>query len=66
MIIGTAICLQKIMGKKRVSYDMLSDILGHADASFTLDRYAHVTADMQEKASEIVGGIMTDILKEVD
>ena len=45
---------------------VLSDILGHADASFTLDRYAHVTADMQEKASEIVGGIMTDILKEVD
>ena len=45
---------------------MLSDILGHADASFTLDRYAHVTADMQEKASEIVGGIMTDILNEVD
>ena len=45
---------------------VLSDILGHADASFTLDRYAHVTADMQEKASEIVGGIMTDILEEVD
>ncbi len=45
---------------------VLSDILGHADASFTLDRYAHVTADMREKASEIVGGIMTDILKEVD
>ena len=45
---------------------MLSDILGHADASFTLDRYAHVTADMLEKASEIVGGIMTDILNEVD
>lgn len=45
---------------------VLSDILGHADASFTLDRYAHVTADMQEKASEIVGGIMTDILKETN
>jgi integrase len=40
----------------------LSGILGHTNASFTLDTYTHVTTDMQEKASNIVGGFMTDIL----
>jgi hypothetical protein len=36
--------------------------LGHTNASFTLDTYTHVTTDLQEKASNIVGGFMTDIL----
>jgi hypothetical protein len=40
----------------------LSGILGHTNASFTLDTYTHVTTDMQERASNIVGGFMTDIL----
>ena len=32
----------------------LSGILGHTNASFTLDTYTHVTTDMQKRASEIV------------
>ena len=36
----------------------LSGILGHTQASFTLDTYTHVTGDMQKRASEIVGGFM--------
>ncbi|MBM6897268.1 site-specific integrase [Pseudoflavonifractor capillosus] len=36
----------------------LSGILGHTQASFTLDTYTHVTGDMQRRASEIVGGFM--------
>lgn len=40
----------------------LSGILGHTNASFTLDTYTHVTGDMQQRAAEIVGDFMADIL----
>lgn len=39
----------------------LSGILGHTDASFTLNTYTHVTTDMQKQASIIVGNFMEDI-----
>ena len=39
----------------------LSGILGHTNASFTLDTYTYVTGDMQEKAAEIVGDFIGDI-----
>ena len=40
----------------------LSGILGHTQASFTLDTYTHVTGDMQKRASEIVGNFMEHIM----
>ena len=40
----------------------LSGILGHTNASFTLDTYTHVTPDMQQEASHIVGGFLEDLL----
>ena len=40
----------------------LSGILGHTNASFTLDTYAHVTGDMQKRAAVIVGDFIDDIL----
>ena len=40
----------------------LSTILGHTDASFTLDCYTHVTTDMQREAATLIGGIAEDIL----
>ena len=42
----------------------LSGILGHTNASFTLDTYTHVTGDMQKQAANIVGDFITDILGE--
>ena len=42
----------------------LSGILGHTNASFTLDTYTHVTTDMQQRASNIVGNFMNDIFGE--
>ena len=39
----------------------LSGILGHTNASFTLDTYTHVTSDMQRQASGIVGDFMEDL-----
>ena len=39
----------------------LSGILGHTNASFTLDTYTHVTSDMQRQASGIVGSFMEDL-----
>ena len=39
----------------------LSHILGHTDASFTLNTYTHVIGDMQKQASVIVGNFMEDI-----
>lgn len=40
----------------------LSGILGHTNASFTLDTYTHVTTDMQRNASAIVGSFMDEIM----
>ncbi len=42
----------------------LASILGHTNASFTLDTYTHVTGDMQRRAAEIVGDFMADIFGE--
>ena len=39
----------------------LSGILGHTNASFTLDTYTHVTSDMQKQASSVVGGFMENL-----
>ena len=39
----------------------LSGILGHTNASFTLDTYTHVTTDMQKKASAVVGNMMKNM-----
>ncbi len=44
----------------------LSGILGHTNASFTLDTYTHVTTDMQKNASNIVGSFMDEIILEGD
>ena len=40
----------------------LSGILGHTNASFTLDTYTHVTPEMRERASNIVGGALNDLI----
>lgn len=40
----------------------LSGILGHTNASFTLDTYTHVTTDMQKNAAKIVGSFMDNII----
>ena len=48
--------------KSGVDAKTLSAILGHTNASFTLDTYTHVTGDMQKRAADIVGGFMEDIL----
>ena len=47
--------------KSGVDAKTLSGILGHTNASFTLDTYTHVTSEMQFRASEIVSGFMEDI-----
>lgn len=47
--------------KSGVDAKTLSGILGHTNASFTLDTYTHVTNEMQYRASEIVSGFMEDI-----
>lgn len=44
-----------------VDVKTLSKILGHTNASFTIDTYTHVTTDMQKRASDIVGGFMDEI-----
>jgi integrase len=39
---------------------VVSERLGHARVSITLDTYAHVLPDMQEEAVEAVGAILFD------
>ena len=40
----------------------LAGILGHTNASFTLDTYTHVTSDMQKSASLVVGNMMKNMM----
>ena len=40
----------------------LSAILGHTNASFTLDTYTHMTTDMHRKAANVVGGFLDEIM----
>lgn len=47
--------------KNGVDAKTLSGILGHTNASFTLDTYTHITTDMQKNASGIVGDFMEDL-----
>ncbi|MCM1062799.1 MAG: site-specific integrase [Eubacterium sp.] len=44
----------------------LSGILGHSNASFTLDTYTHTTTDMQKNAAKIVGNFMDKIIGGVE
>ena len=50
--------------KNGVNAKTLSGILGHTNASFTLDTYTHVTVDMKKNASTVVGNFMANILGE--
>ena len=40
----------------------LSGILGHTNASFTLDTYTHMTTDMHHKAANVVGSFLDGIM----
>ncbi len=40
----------------------LASILGHTNASFTLDTYTHMTTDMHRKAATVVGGFLDEIM----
>ena len=42
----------------------LSSILGHSKASFSLDRYGHVTADMQKGAAKTMGRFFNELVGE--
>lgn len=48
--------------KHGVDAKTLSGILGHTNASFTLDTYTHVTSDMRKDAAQIVGGFLTNLI----
>ena len=50
--------------KNGVDPKTLSGILGHTNASFTLDTYTHITDDMKRNASSVVGGFLINILGE--
>jgi len=52
--------------KHGVDAKTLSGILGHTNASFTLDTYTHVTSDMKKDAAKIVSGFLTDLIGEDD
>ncbi|MBR3805428.1 MAG: site-specific integrase [Clostridia bacterium] len=47
--------------KNGVDPKTLASILGHTNASFTLDTYTHVTGDMQRSASKVVGRFLDDM-----
>ncbi len=52
--------------KSGVDAKALAGILGHTNASFTLDTYTHVTGDMQRNASSVVDRMMQKFLIKED
>jgi len=48
--------------KSGVDPKTLSGILGHTNASFTLDTYTHITVDMKRNAADVVTGFMSNIV----
>ena len=50
--------------KNGVDPKTLSGILGHTNASFTLDTYTHLTVDMKRNAADVVTGFMANIVGE--
>ena len=50
--------------KNGVDPKTLAGLLGHTNASFTLDTYTHVTSDMQRTAAKVVENFLDDILGE--
>jgi integrase len=50
--------------KNGVDPKTLAGLLGHTNASFTLDTYTHVTSDMQKAAASVVENFLDDILGE--
>ena len=50
--------------KSGIDAKTLSGLLGHTNASFTLDTYTHVTDDMKTNASSVVEDFMTSIFGE--
>lgn len=43
---------------QRVHPKVVSEMLGHATVTMTLDRYSHVLPDMQEEAARVIGGML--------
>ena len=50
--------------KSGIDAKTLSGLLGHTNASFTLDTYTHITDDMKRNASNVVESFMTNIFGE--
>ena len=65
--IDPELLLTRVLGLK-IEYAHLSldgtvlGILGHTNASFTLDTYTHITVDMKRNAANVVGGFMSNIV----
>lgn len=46
--------------RRGVNPKIVSEMLGHANVSITLDIYSHVTQDMQERAAQIMDDVFDD------
>jgi integrase len=44
-------------------HSIVQERLGHADISMTLDRYSHVTPDMQRSAADTLDAVSTKVSK---
>ena len=42
---------------------VISEALGHASVAFTLQTYAHVLSGMQEKAMDLLNGVLPEGIK---
>ena len=46
-----------------VDVKTVSSMLGHYSAGFTLDTYAHVTAQMKQDAADTIGGVISQQMR---
>ena len=49
--------------KSGVDVKTLSSMLGHYSAGFTLDTYAHATAQMKQDAADTIGGVISQQMR---
>ena len=49
--------------KSGVDVKTLSSMLGHYSAGFTINTYAHVTAQMKQDAADAIGGVISQQMR---
>lgn len=48
-----------LMLEQGIHYKVVAERVGHSDVSITLNRYSHVSADLQKEAAQVIGSLLS-------